>query len=161
METSHIRARIRRLVVDFRALKVAIEDEFGADFDPDAWRQAFDSDEPEDVNSVAPVVGAFERIVNGLVEAARSGLVASGQARPLGTPETVQSDLERIRDDGGLTDEQLALLVDLSRTRNELQHAYIEVTADHARTAITRLKANLPAIVKALNGWFTRHGVGV
>jgi len=161
VEASHIRARLRRLVVDARALKAAIEDEFGSDFDPDSWRQAFDSDDPADVNRVSPVESAFVRIVNGLVEAARSGLIASGIAEPLGTPESVPTDLWRVRDDGGLTEGQAGLLVDLSQTRNELQHAYIEVSADDLRSAISRLRANLPAIVTALNGWFTRHGVGV
>jgi uncharacterized protein YutE (UPF0331/DUF86 family) len=161
VEASHIRARIRRLLVDYSALKVAIEDEFGADFDSDAWRHAFDSDDPADVNRVAPVVSGFERIVNGLVEAARSGLIASGVASPVRTPESVGADLELVRDDGGLTQGQAALLVDLSRTRNQLQHTYIELSADDVRAAISRLRANLPAIVKALNGWFTRHGVGV
>ena len=161
VEASHIRKRIKRLLVDYRALKAAIDDEFGVDFDADTWRQAFESEEPSEVNRVASVVSAFERIVNGLVEAARSGLIAGGVATPLGTKETVPTDLERVRDDGGLTEGQAKLLVELSRTRNELEHVYIEVTADDARGDIRRLRANLPAIVEALNNWFTRHGVGV
>jgi hypothetical protein len=161
IERRHIRARLKRIVVDSRALKAAIEDEFGPDLDRERWTAAFESEAPEDVNRVAPVIGAFERIVNGLVEAARSGMVASGAARPVGTPESVRGDLERIRDDGGLTDRQVDLLVDLSRTRNQLQHVYVEVTADDARDAVRRLRGSLPSIVKQLNGWFARNGVGV
>ena len=88
------------------------------------------------------MVSAFERIVNGLVEASRAGLIGSGVAQPVGTPDSVRKDLERVRDDGGLSDAQLDLLVALSRTRNELQH-------------------DLPALTRALNAWFTRHDVGV
>lgn len=161
VERQHVRARLKRVAVDYRALAAAIEEPFGPDFDRERWNAAFESDEPGAVNRISPVISAFERIVNGLVEAARSGLVAGGVARPGGTPETVRSDLERVRDDRGITDGQLALLVDLSRTRNQLQHAYIDVSADDMRTAVRRLRGNLPALTKALNAWLTRHGVGV
>ena len=128
-ERQHIRERLRRIVVDHRALRAAIADGFGSDFDAARWTAAFESDGPEDVNAVAPIVSAFERIVNGLVEAARSGLVASGIDRPGRTPDTVPADLQRVRDDGGLTAGELELLIDLSRTRNQLQHTYIDVSA--------------------------------
>jgi hypothetical protein len=105
-------------------------------------------------------MSAYERIVNGLVEAARSGLVASGVARPAGTAESVRTDLERVRDDGGLTDPQIDLLVDLSRTRNALQHIYIDVSNDNARDAVRKLRQNLPRLTRALNAWFTRYDVG-
>jgi hypothetical protein len=161
VEAEHIRRRLRRLAVDFRALKAATDEHFGPDFDPMAWSAAFDSPDPKDVNRVAPVISAFERIVNGLVESARSGLVAGGVARPAGSPETVRHDLEAVRDDGGLTDRQCDLLVDLSRTRNDLQHDYIDVSADDVRAAVRRLETNLPALTKALNAWFKRYDVGV
>lgn len=160
-ESEHIRRRLRRLVVDSRALKAAIEDQFGPELDPASWAVAFESAEPTDVNRVAAVISAFERIVNGLIESARSGLVASGTGRPTGTPETVRHDLEAVRDDGGLTAGQCDLLVRLSRTRNELQHDYIDVTADDARAAVRSLRHNLPALTTALNGWFERYDVGV
>jgi uncharacterized protein YutE (UPF0331/DUF86 family) len=160
VERQHIRARLRRLVVDSRALKAGVEDEFGPDFDRDRWAALFGSDDPHDVNKVSAVISAFERMVNGLVEAARSGLVASGVAQPVGTPESVRSDLERVRDDDGITDAQLDLLVDLTRTRNALQHVYLDVSADDARDAIRKLRRNLPGLTRALNDWFTRYDVG-
>jgi uncharacterized protein YutE (UPF0331/DUF86 family) len=160
-ERDHIRRRLRRLAVDFRAMKAAIDDEFGPELDPTAWVTAIESADPKDVNRVAPVISAFERIVNGLVQSARSGLIAGGVGRPTGTPETVRHDLEAVRDDGGLTAGQCDLLVELSRTRNALQHDYIEVTADDARAAVRSLKHNLPALTKSLNSWFERYDVGV
>ena len=159
-EREHIRARLRRVAVDHRALKAAAG-AFGPDLEPERWTAAFDSDDPHDVNRVAPVVSGFERIVNGLVEAARSGLVAGGIARPGRTPDTVRTDLDAVRDDGGLTDAQCDLLVALSRTRNQLQHDYVDVTADDARAAVRRLIRNLPALTRSLNDWFKRYGVGV
>lgn len=161
VERAHIRARLRRVTIDYKALKKAIDDEFGADYNPELWTAAYDSDDPDDVNRVSPVISAFERIVNSLVEAARSGLVGSGLAQPAGTPDTVTNDLILVRDDGGLTDGQMQLLADLSRTRNQLQHVYIDVTAEEARTAVRRLIANLPALTKGLNNWFKKYGVGV
>jgi uncharacterized protein YutE (UPF0331/DUF86 family) len=161
VERQHVRARLRRIAVDHRALGAAIDEQFGSDFDRDRWIEDFESDDPGAVNRVATVVSAFERIVNGLVEAARSGLVAGGVARAGGTPETVRTDLERVRDDGGMSDRQLGLLVDLSRTRNQLQHVYVDVSADDVRTAVRRLRGNLPALTRALNAWLTRYGVGV
>lgn len=159
-EREHIRARLRRIAVDHRALKAATA-AFAPDLEPERWAAAFDSDDPDDVNRVAPVVSGFERIVNGLVEAARSGLIAGGIARPGGTPNTVRADLEAVRDDGGLTASQCDLLVALSRTRNQLQHDYVDVTADDARAAVRRLIRNLPALTRSLNDWFKRYGVGV
>lgn len=153
VERRHIRARLRRLVVDSRALKAAMEDEFGPDFDRDRWSALFGSDDPRDVNKVSAVISAFERIVNGLVEAARSGLVAGGVARPAGTPESVRADLERVEADGGLTRAEVDLLVDLSRTRNALQHVYIDVSADDAREAVQRLRRNLSRLTRTLNDW--------
>ena len=161
VERAHIRARLRRIVIDSRALKAAIEEEFGVDFDRAQWAAAFESAEPEDVNRVSAVVAAFERIVNGLVESARSGLLASGLARPGGAPESVRGDLERVRDDGGLSDGQLEVLLFASQVRNELQHVYIEAKADTVRDAVQRLRSNLPEILKRLNAWFTRYRVGV
>jgi uncharacterized protein YutE (UPF0331/DUF86 family) len=161
VERQHVRARLRRIAVDFRALGAAVDDNFGPDFDRDRWIEAFESDEPSDVNLVAPVISGFERSVNGLVEAARSGLVASGIAQPGGMPGTVRSDLQRVRDDGALSDRQFRLLVDLSRTRNQLQHVYIDVSAEDVRAAVGRLRSNLPALAKALNAWLARYDVGV
>jgi uncharacterized protein YutE (UPF0331/DUF86 family) len=160
-EREHINRRLRRVVVDFRALKAAVDADFGPAFDSSVWRASFESDDPDDINRVAPVISAFERIINGLVETARSGLVASGLARPSGTPETVRRDLETIRDDGGLTDGQCDLLIALSRTRNELQHDYVDVSADDVRDAVLSLRRNLPALTKALNSWCDRYDVGV
>jgi hypothetical protein len=160
-EREHIRRRLRRMAIDFRALKAAIDDEFGPDLDPDSWAAAFESADPKEVNRVAAVISAYERIVNGIVESGRSGLVAGGIGRPTGTPETVRNDLEAVRDDGGLAAGQCGLLVQLSRTRNELQHDYVDVTADDARAAVRALRQNLPALTKRLNGWFERYGVGV
>jgi hypothetical protein len=97
VEAEHIRRRLLRIAVDFRAFKAAIDEHFGPDFDPIAWSAAFDSHDPRDVNRVSPVISAFERIVNGLVESARSGLIAGGVARPAGSPETVRRDLEAVR----------------------------------------------------------------
>lgn len=161
VERQHVRARLRRVAVDYRALGAAIDDRFGSDFDRERWIAAFESDDPGAVNVVSPVISAFERIVNGLVEAARSGLVAGGIAQPGGTHDNVRADLERVRDDDGITEGQLALLVDLSRTRNQLQHVYVDVSADDVRTAVGRLRSNLPALTKALNAWLTRYDVGV
>lgn len=160
VERQHIRARLRRLVVDSRALTAAVEDELGPDFDSDRWATLFGSEDPRDVNKVSAVISAFERIVNGLVEAARSGLIAGGVAQPAGTPESVRADLDRVQGDGGLTRAQTDLLVDLSRTRNSLQHVYIDVSADDARDAVQKLRRNLPRLTRTLNDWFTRYYVG-
>jgi hypothetical protein len=51
VERQHIRARLRRLAVDSRALKTAVEEQFGPDFDRDRWAALFDSDDPHDVNT--------------------------------------------------------------------------------------------------------------
>lgn len=160
VEREHIRARFRRLVVDSRALRTAVEDELGPDFDRDQWATLFGSDDPRDVNKVSAVISAYERIVNGLVEAARSGLIAGGVAQPAGTPESVRADLDRVEADGGLTRAQVDLLVDLSRTRNALQHVYVDVSADDARDAVQKLRRNLPRLTRTLNDWFARYEVG-
>ena len=82
-------------------------------------------------------------------------------APPGGTMESVRNDLELVRNDGGLTDGQLELLVDLTRFRNELQHDYIEVSADDAREAVRKLLSNAPKLTRSLNAWLARYDVGV
>ena len=157
----HVRARLRRIAVDYRAMNTAIEAAFGVDFDPAEWARSFESEEPAEVNRVAPVLSAFERIVNGLVETARAGLIAGAIEPPGRTPQTVRSDLVIVQRDGGLTRGQLTLLVALNRTRNELQHAYIEVSASDARAAVIKLRRNVGAFTKSLNRWLGRYDVGV
>lgn len=88
------------------------------------------------------------------------GLWPAVSRSPSVTPESVRRDLEQVQDDGGLTVAQLDLLVALIRTRNALQHAYIDVSADDARDAIRKLRGNLPRLTRALNDWFTRYDVG-
>lgn len=160
-ERRHNLARIKRVVVDLKALREAIAGPFGTDFDQGRWSAAFDSTDPASVNQVSAVVGAFERIVNGLAETARSGLLASGIETPgKSRDSTVPDDLRQVRDAGGLTDGQCSLLIALTTTRNLLQHDYIEVEADDVRDAVQRLQNNASLIVPHLNVWLTKHGVG-
>lgn len=161
IERRHIRKRVLRLTVDDAALTKAIHDQFGTDLDAALWKAKFDSTEPDDVNHVAAIVGAYERLVNGLVETARSGITAGGLAAPGRSLDKVPEDLAIVRDDGGLTSSQYKALVGLNRVRNELQHDDIEVAAEDAREAIARLRRSIKPILASLNAWLLRYGVGV
>lgn len=143
----------------YRALDLAIDENFGGSLDLSDWRRAFESAEPVDANRTMVVTGDHSAVLNGFVEVLR----ASAGTRLVGLlpyrrPHADQV-FEALAADGGLSKEQAALLNELYVLEGRLEHASPDVDADEVREGIERLRRALPALVESVVAWLGRHGV--
>jgi hypothetical protein len=161
-EEARILERFKRLAPQRDALVVALEpfrDGEGS-FDRAAWARAFASDDAKAIVAVTAVTGLFEGLVNHLIEmlhvASRlAGLQLTGGADKPAGPALI----EAVRDDGGLSANQATVLVRLYRTRNELQHASLDVQADQIHDDVVLLQKTLGRFAKSYVEWLERHDV--
>ncbi len=142
-----------------KALDLAIEQNFDGELDATEWRKAFESSEPHDANRTMVVTGDHSAILNAYVEILR----ASAGSRLLGLlphrrPHADQV-IDAVRADGGLTEEQAALLNELYVLEGRLEHASPDVEAEEVREAVEGLRTGLPMLIEVLRSWLARHGV--
>lgn len=142
-----------------RALELAIEDNFGGQLGAVEWRAAFESSEPQDANRTMVVTGDHSAVLNAYVEVLR----ASAGARLLGLLPHRRPHAEQVftavAADGGLDDEQVALLNEIYVLEGRLEHASPDVDADEVRDAIERLYRALPGLIESTQAWLLRHDV--
>jgi uncharacterized protein YutE (UPF0331/DUF86 family) len=142
-----------------KALDLAIEENFGEGLDPAEWRSAFESAEPHDANRTMVVTGDHSAVLNAYVEI----LKASAGSRLIGLlphrrPHAEQA-FEALVADGGLTEDQAALLNELYVLEGRLEHASPDVDAEEVRDAVERLRQALPGLIESARTWLRRHGV--
>jgi hypothetical protein len=142
-----------------KALDLAIEEDFGGELDPGEWRSAFESAEPQDANRTMVVTGDHSAVLNAYVEI----LKASSGARLIGLLPHRRPHAEQVFKaivaDGGLTEDQAALLNELYVLEGRLEHASPDVDAEEIRDAVERLRKALPGLVENALTWLDRHGV--
>jgi len=142
-----------------KALDLAIEENFGGSLDPGEWGIAFESAEPRDANRTMVVTGDHSAILNAYVEV----LKASAGSRLVGLlPHRrphAQEVFEALVGDGGLSEDQAALLNELYVLEGRLEHASPDVDAEEVRDAVERLRGALPDLVDSACAWLGRHGV--
>ena len=142
-----------------KALDLAIEEDFGGKLDPDEWRSAFESIEPRDANRTMVVTGDHSAVLNAYVEI----LKASAGARLIGLLPHRRPHAEQVFKalvtDGGLTEDQAALLNELYVLEGRLEHASPDVDAEEVRYAVERLRKALPELIESTRTWLARHGV--
>ena len=143
----------------WRALDLAIEQNFGGELDAVEWKSAFESSEPQDANRTMVVTGDHSAILNAYVEI----LKASAGSRLVGLlphrrPHAEQV-FEAVRVDGGLTKAQATLLNEFYVLEGRLEHASPDVGAEEVREAIERLRLALPELIGSVEVWLLRHGV--
>jgi uncharacterized protein YutE (UPF0331/DUF86 family) len=160
-DEARILARLKRLPGQQRALALALRpfsDEQGR-FDLKRWNIAFASDDAEHIYHVFGVTGAYQALVNHLVEMLHIGarLAALEIARGERTPPT-PALIDAVRDDEGLTANQAEVLKRLYRTRNELQHASLEVQAEDVYDDVVLLQKALARFAKSYVQWLEAHG---
>jgi hypothetical protein len=160
-DEARILERFKRLAPQRDALAVALLpfcDSTGS-FDRAVWTRAFASDDPQTIVAVTAVTGIYEGLVNHLMEmlhvASRlAGLHFAGEGKPAG-PALV----EAVRSDGGLSVNQAAVLLRLYRTRNELQHASLDVEAAQVHDDVVLLQKTLGRFASSYVKWLERHDV--
>lgn len=84
-QLDRLSAKLERLSAQRRALGKAMS-QFGGDFDAKAWKQAFDSPDPDDINRVFAVTGGYLALVNNTAEAIRAGAKLTGLKSTAGLP---------------------------------------------------------------------------
>lgn len=142
-----------------KALDLAIEENFGGQLDPADWRSAFQSVEPHDANRTMVVTGDHSAVLNAYVEI----LKASTGSRLIGLlphrrPHAEQA-FEALVADGGLSQDQAALLNEVYVLEGRLEHASPDVDAEEVRNAVERLREALPGLIESTQVWLRRHGV--
>jgi len=155
--------RFKRLGRQRRALQVTLRPfGDGERLDPREWEQGFTSADPEVIAQVVAVTGAYQMLVNHLMEMLQAagrlaGLEACrGNTRPSG-PDLIKA----VVSDGGLTDHQMDVLLRLYRTRNALQHSSPGVQANDLREDIELLQKTLVRFVKSYLDWLKRYEVHI
>jgi hypothetical protein len=142
-----------------KALDLAIEENFGGHLAPEEWRIAFESAEPTDTNRTMVVTGDHSAILNAYVEI----LKAAAGARLVGLvphrrPRADQV-FEALFADGGLVEEQVALLNNVYVLEGRLEHASPDVDAEEVRDAIESFRKALPGLIDSTHIWLRRHGI--
>ncbi len=105
------------------------------------------------------VTGDHSTVLNAYVEI----LKASAGSRLIGLlphrrPHADQV-FEALVADGGLTEDQAALLNEVYVLEGRLEHASPDVDAEEVRDSIERLRKALPGLIESIHVWLRRHGV--
>jgi hypothetical protein len=104
-------AKIERLEAQRKALRRAME-QFGGEFDAEAWTEAFNSPDADDINRVFTVTGGYLALVNNTAEAIRAGAKLTGLKSRPGVPG-VSGIIDAVRNDGGFTSTQAQTFTEL------------------------------------------------
>ncbi|HEV3035115.1 MAG TPA: hypothetical protein VGX72_10025 [Solirubrobacteraceae bacterium] len=156
-DLDRIDAKLERLSAQRKALRRAMG-QFDDDFDPKAWKKAFDSPEPDDINRVFTVTGGYLALVNNTAEAIRAGVKLTG-LKPAPGMSGVPAIIEAVRADGGFTRRQAETFTELYRTRNRLQHSSPDIQADEVHRQVRRLLQHLPRLVESYLEWLRKYDV--
>lgn len=156
------RRRWRRSLIDhlddvprqLAALEASLEP-FGEDFDREAFREAFESEDPRRYNDAQTVERAFSRVQSYLARLADDGTkLAELDRRPPGPGEPqAQPWFEALRDDCALTKELCRRLVRSQRDRNLLEHDYVRIDASEVHAAVQRLRQVAPEFARRFAEW--------
>lgn len=156
--------RFKRLGPQKQALGVTLRpfsDDEGR-FDLAGWERAFSSDDPETIAKVVAVTGAYQLLVNHLVEMLQAaGRIAGLSVCQTETKPSARALLNAVKADGGLTANQVNNLMRLYRTRNELQHSSLDVQADQVHADIELISKTVGDFVKSYLSWLERYDVQI
>ncbi len=158
-ELDRLSAKLERLSAQRKALRKAMN-QFGGDFNAKAWKAAFDSPDPDDINLVFTVTGGYLALVNNTAEAVRAGAKLAGLKPSLGIPG-VSGIIDAIRVDGGFTSRQAETFTELYRTRNRLQHSSPDIQADEVHRQVRLLLRHLPRFVASYLAWLKKHNIEI
>jgi uncharacterized protein YutE (UPF0331/DUF86 family) len=150
-----LKAKIRDRVSDVRrhliALRTAMA-EFGEDFELDAFRQAYASEDPTELNRVKAVERGVDQLYNYVAELSAFGLeLAELRARRDDT--NARRDLEALRRAGVLSGELTRRLQRLRELRRMLVHEYATATAEEVHESAIIVADNFPAFYNAYREW--------
>ncbi len=158
-DRERIERHLERMPLEREALLLAMH-QFGADFDRDAWRAAYEAFSAEEHNRVVQVTSNLRALVDNAVELARFAATLTG-LRPAGRRPSTNADIEALRADGALTGEQTYKLVQLKELCDRLRHEYAYVDANDVHVAVHTLLKLLPSFTASYVGWLAEYGVEI
>ncbi len=153
-----LKAKIRDRVSDVRrhllALRTAMA-EFGEDFDMDAFRAAFISDDPVVLNRVKSVERGVDQLYNYIAELAAFGLELA-ELRGRRDETNARRDLDALRDAGVISGELTRRLQRLRELRRMLVHEYATATSEQVHESALIVTDSFPAFYDSYREWIKR-----
>jgi len=153
-----LKAKIRDRVSDVRrhllALRTAMAD-FGDDFELDAFRAAYASEDPVELNRVKAVERGVDQLYNYIAELAAFGLELA-KLRGRRDETNARRDLNALRGARVISGELTRRLQRLRELRRMLVHEYAAATADQVHESALIVAANFPAFYDAYLEWIKR-----
>jgi uncharacterized protein YutE (UPF0331/DUF86 family) len=158
-----LKAKIRERVGDVRrhliALRVAMA-EFGEDFDLEAFRTAYDTDEPARLNQVKAVERGVDQLYNYIAELTAFGLELA-EVRRRDDDLNARRDLAALPRLGVLGPERARRLERLRELRRLLVHEYASASADQVHEAALIVSDEFAPFYDAYRRWIGRGFVSV
>ena len=153
-----LKAKIRDRVSDVRrhllALRAAMA-EFGEDFELDAFRKAYASEDPAELNRVKAVERGVDQLYNYIAELAAFGLELA-KLRERRDDTNARRDLDALRKAGVLSGELTGRLQRLRELRRMLVHEYATATAEQVHESARLVAENFTAFYNAYRVWIKR-----
>jgi uncharacterized protein YutE (UPF0331/DUF86 family) len=153
-----LKAKIRDRVSDVRrhllALRAAMA-EFGEDFDLDAFRKGYASEDPVQLNRVKAVERGVDQLYNYIAELAAFGLELA-ELRRRGDETNARRDLDALRRAGVLSNALAGRLQKLRELRRMLVHEYATATAEQVHESAKLVAENFTAFYNAYREWIKR-----
>ena len=153
-----LKAKVRDRVADVRrhliALRTAMA-EFGEDFDLDAFRAAYDSDDPVALNQVKAVERGVDQLYNYIAELTAFGLELA-EVRTRDDDLNARRDLQSLVRIGVLRPGQGRRLERLRELRRLLVHEYAAATAEQVHEAARLVAAEFVPFYDAYRAWIAR-----
>lgn len=153
-----LKATVHDRVSDVRrhllALRTAMA-EFGEDFDLHAFRTAYASEDPIELNRVKAVERGVDQLYNYIAQLAAFGLELA-ELRARRDETNARGDLDAMRHARVLSGELTRRLQGLRELRRMLAHEYATATAEHVHRSALIVAADFPAFYEAYRAWIKR-----
>jgi uncharacterized protein YutE (UPF0331/DUF86 family) len=153
-----LKAKIGDRVSDVRrhllALRTAMA-EFGDDFELDAFRVAYSSEDPVELNRVKAVERGVDQLYNYIAELTAFGLELA-ELRGRRDETNARRDLAGLRDAGVTSAELTRRLQRLRELRRMLVHEYATATAEQVHESALLVSNNFAAFYDAYREWIRR-----
>lgn len=153
-----LKAKIRDRVADVRRHLVALRTamaEFGEDFDLDAFRVAYASEDPVALNQVKAVERGVDQLYNYIAELAAFGLELA-EVRSRGADLNARRDLQALLRIGVLGPQRAQRLERLRELRRLLVHEYATATAEQVHEAARIVAGEFVPFYDAYRAWIGR-----
>lgn len=153
-----LKAKIRDRVADVRrhliALRMAMA-EFGENFDLDAFRAAYDSEDPVALNQVKAVERGVDQLYNYIAELTAFGLELA-EVRARDDELNARRDLRALERIGVIGPQRAQRLERLRELRRLLVHEYATATAEQVHEAARIVAAEFVPFYDAYRAWIVR-----